>query len=173
MSPSFPSSEHTSYSIRLLPSLMSPAEEEPDPGETWSGPSFQDTAQPDPDSDPDSDADPDPDSDSDSAPAASLAPLALPRRPSAAPSHSLPLLRRPSAIPPPIPPRRPQRAKAPHPALLAPLPITCPAPAPRRAGVLFAATPARIAAVICGALMLVAATTVISYLCFSYLLRIL
>ena len=76
MSLSFPSSEHTSYSIRLLPSLMSPAEEDPDPGETWSGPSFQDSGKPDagPDSDP---ADP-------LAPAAPLAPLALPRRPSAA-----------------------------------------------------------------------------------------
>jgi hypothetical protein len=168
MSPSFPSSEHTSYSIRLLPSLSSASApprssspsrgaaasslEDPDPGETWSGPSFRDLPEPEPE------------------PAAPLAPPLQPSAfSSAAPPHALPLIRRPSAIPPPFPMLR-QRAKAPAPELLAPLPIVVD---PQRAGGRFLPTPARIAAVVCGALVLVVVTASVSYLFFRYLFGLL
>jgi hypothetical protein len=166
MSPSFPSSEHTSCSIRLLPSLSSPSAppsssspssaaaaaslEDPDPGKTWSGPSFRDLPEAEP-----------------------AAPLAPPLQPSAfssaAPSHPLPLIRRPSAMPPPFPMLR-QRARAPAPELLAPLPIVVD---PRRAGGRFLPTPARIVAVVCGALVLVVVTASVSYLFFRYLFGLL
>lgn len=155
MSLSFPSSEHTSYSIRLLPSLTSSSSssasssEDPDPGETWSGPRFQ--------------ADPEPE--------IAPPPPAAPAIASARPSYSS----RSVGIAPVIPPPLPQRAKAPRREPLAPLALVAPLallPVPRRAG-RFHPTPARIAAVACGALMLVVVTAIVSYVGFSYLFRLL
>jgi hypothetical protein len=176
MSLSFPSSEHTSYSIRLLPSLSSspldspldsPPESplasplasaseaaDPDPGETWSGPRFADPAERD---------------------------LAAPLAPPPAP----PLAARPSRraapsarTPPPIP--RPAPRPAPR---LAPRPAPRPAPqrakAPELAGLIpvdplpAAPRPARLVAVVCGALLLTAVTAFVSQYFFTYLFRLL